>query len=130
MRCDGVQVFVFLTISKFGALNCALIGLGRKILSLLLSFVIYSHVLNASQMVGLALSLAAMIANFYEKVLWGGFLVPLVADCIPLYSCSSAGRKEARPRPRPWPREWEREGRGERRDSSAAVLPQRRGPGR
>ena len=64
-----MQVFVFLTISKFGALNCALIGLGRKILSLLLSFVIYSHVLNASQMVGLALSLAAMIANFYEKVL-------------------------------------------------------------
>eukprot|EP01036_Dinobryon_divergens_P027464 gene27464-36241_t len=34
------QVFVFLTISKFGALNCALIGLGRKILSLLLSFLI------------------------------------------------------------------------------------------
>jgi drug/metabolite transporter (DMT)-like permease len=61
-------VFVFLTISKFGALNCALIGLGRKILSLLLSFVLYAHVLNASQMVGLALSLAAMVANFYEKV--------------------------------------------------------------
>ena len=59
---------MFLTISKFGALNCALIGLGRKILSLLLSFVLYGHVLNASQMVGLALSLAAMVANFYEKV--------------------------------------------------------------
>jgi UDP-galactose transporter B1 len=61
------QVFVFVTISKFGALNCALIGLARKMLSLLLSFVLYGHTLNAAQTVGLALSLAAMIANFYEK---------------------------------------------------------------
>ena len=62
------QVFVFVTISKFGALNCALIGLGRKMLSLLLSFVLYGHTLNAIQTVGLTLSLVAMIANFYEKV--------------------------------------------------------------
>lgn len=63
-----LQVFVFVTISKFGALNCALIGLARKMLSLMLSFILYGHTLNASQTVGLALSLAAMIANFYEKV--------------------------------------------------------------
>jgi UDP-galactose transporter B1 len=62
------QVFVFITISKFGALNCALIGLGRKMLSLLLSFLLYGHTMNAFQTVGLALSLIAMIANFYEKV--------------------------------------------------------------
>ena len=61
------QVFVFVTISKFGALNCALIGLGRKILSLCLSFLLYGHSLNSLQVVGLGLSLAAMIANFYEK---------------------------------------------------------------
>jgi hypothetical protein len=60
-------VFVFVTISKFGALNCALIGLGRKILSLILSFVLYGHTMNAFQTVGLALAIAAMIANFYEK---------------------------------------------------------------
>ncbi len=58
---------MFVTISKFGALNCALIGLGRKMLSLLLSFVLYGHTLNAFQTVGLTLSLTAMIANFYEK---------------------------------------------------------------
>jgi hypothetical protein len=58
---------VFVTISKFGALNCALIGLFRKILSLLLSFVLYKHSINAVQTVGLVLALAAMIANFYEK---------------------------------------------------------------
>lgn len=62
-----LQVFVFITISKFGALNCALIGLARKMLSLLLSFILYGHTLNAFQTVGLALSLTAMIANFYEK---------------------------------------------------------------
>ncbi len=61
------QVFVFVTISKFGALNCALIGLVRKMLSLILSFVLYGHTLNAFQTVGLALAIAAMIANFYEK---------------------------------------------------------------
>lgn len=62
------QVFVFVTISKFGALNCALIGLGRKILSLVLSFVLYGHTMNAFQTVGLGLAITAMIANFYEKV--------------------------------------------------------------
>jgi hypothetical protein len=36
-------------------------------LSLLLSFILYGHTLNAFQTVGLALSLSAMIANFYEK---------------------------------------------------------------
>lgn len=61
------QIFLFITISKFGALNCALIGLARKMLSLLLSFLLYGHTLNAFQTVGLTLSLAAMIANFYEK---------------------------------------------------------------
>jgi hypothetical protein len=66
------QVSVFMTIAKFGALNCALIGLVRKILSLLLSFVLYGHTLNAFQTIGLVLSLAAMISNFYEKGGSGG----------------------------------------------------------
>jgi UDP-galactose transporter B1 len=61
-------VFVFLTIAKFGALNCALIGLCRKMLSLVLSFVLYGHSINAIQSVGLGLAIASMLANFYEKV--------------------------------------------------------------
>jgi len=61
------QVFVFITISKFGALNCALIGLCRKMLSLILSFVLYGHTINVVQTVGLSLALLSMIANFYEK---------------------------------------------------------------
>ena len=64
------QIFVFLTINKFGALNCALIGLFRKILSLLLSFILYGHSVNGVQTVGLGLALSAMIANFYQKVLY------------------------------------------------------------
>lgn len=61
------QVFVFITISKFGALNCALIGLIRKMLSLVLSIVLYGHQLNGIQSVGLGLAIVAMVANFYEK---------------------------------------------------------------
>ena len=61
------QVFVFVTIAKFGALNSALIGLVRKILSLVLSFVLYGHVMNAFQTLGLVLAITSMIANFYEK---------------------------------------------------------------
>lgn len=61
------QVFVFITISKFGALNCALIGLVRKMLSLVLSFVLYGHVLNTIQSIGLLLAIIAMVANFYDK---------------------------------------------------------------
>ena len=63
----SIKVFVFVTISKFGALNCALIGLGRKMLTLLLSFILYGHTMNSLQVVGLSLSLAAMIANFKGK---------------------------------------------------------------
>jgi hypothetical protein len=37
-------------------------------LSLVLSFFLYGHTLNAAQTVGLTLAIAAMIANFYEKV--------------------------------------------------------------
>lgn len=61
------QVFVFLTISKFGALNCSIIGLFRKMLSLFLSFVLYGHSMNAVQTVGLTLAITSMIANFYDK---------------------------------------------------------------
>jgi hypothetical protein len=84
------QVFVFITISKFGALNCALIGLGRKMLSLLLSFLLYGHTLNAFQTVGLTLSLAAMIANFWEKVSATYDARHSVFGCIPLASGASA----------------------------------------
>lgn len=37
-------------------------------LSLVLSFLLYGHTLNAIQSVGLCLAIVAMIANFYEKV--------------------------------------------------------------
>lgn len=61
------QVFVFVTISKFGALNCALIGLGRKIITLALSFYLYGHTMNGIQMIGLAVAISCMIFNFVDK---------------------------------------------------------------
>jgi hypothetical protein len=37
-------------------------------LTLVLSFVIYGHSINAIQSVGLFLSVVSMVANFYDKV--------------------------------------------------------------
>ncbi len=71
-----------MTISKFGALNCALLGLFRKMLSLVLSFVLYGHTINAFQTVGLGLALVSMIANFYEKVFVCVFVFVRVRVCV------------------------------------------------
>jgi hypothetical protein len=48
-------------------LNCALIGLVRKILSLVLSFLLYGHTMNGFQTTGLLLALSSMVANFVDK---------------------------------------------------------------
>ncbi|KAG5181184.1 UAA transporter family-domain-containing protein [Tribonema minus] len=61
------QVFIFVTISKFGALTCSIIGLARKILTLVASIVIYGHAVNLLQGTGLALAVAAMVINFTDK---------------------------------------------------------------
>jgi len=86
------QVFVFVTISKFGALNSALIGLVRKILSLVLSFVLYGHVMNGIQSLGLMLAITSMIANFYEK---GGKKQAAAEAELPAQSGSGASFIEA-----------------------------------
>jgi UDP-galactose transporter B1 len=61
------QVFIFLTISKFGALNCALIGLIRKLLTLTLSFVLYHHSMNGYQVVGLSMAVMSMFMEFGSR---------------------------------------------------------------
>ena len=61
------QVFIFVTISKFGALTCSIIGLARKVTTLVASIYFYGHSLNGTQGFGLALSVASMIYNFMGK---------------------------------------------------------------
>ncbi|CAM9595170.1 unnamed protein product [Phaeothamnion confervicola] len=61
------QVFIFVTISKFGALTCSIIGLARKIMTLLASIIIYGHPVNGTQGVGLALAVSAMVINFLDR---------------------------------------------------------------
>lgn len=61
------QVFIFVTIAKFGALTCSIIGLARKVTTLVASIWFYGHVLNATQTFGLALCIGAMIVNFAGK---------------------------------------------------------------
>jgi len=66
------QVFIFVTIAKFGALTCSIIGLARKITTLLASIYFYGHHLNGIQVSGLVISVTAMVMNFMGKSKKGG----------------------------------------------------------
>mmetsp|Transcript_4388 Transcript_4388/g.5067 ORF Transcript_4388/g.5067 Transcript_4388/m.5067 type:complete len:468 (-) Transcript_4388:161-1564(-) len=61
------QAFIFVTIAKFGALTCSIIGLARKVTTLVASIVIYGHMLTSMQVAGLITAVAAMILNFLGK---------------------------------------------------------------
>ncbi len=66
------QVFIFVTIAKFGALTCAIIGLGRKVATLVVSIYFYGHSLNRVQAAGLCLVIGAMVNDFFGKKGKGG----------------------------------------------------------
>lgn len=66
------QVFIFVTISKFGALTCSIIGLARKITTLVFSIWYFGHHLNGIQSIGLLISVTAMVLNFMGKSKKGG----------------------------------------------------------
>ena len=61
------QVFIFVTIAKFGALTCAIIGLARKVTTLVASIYFYGHHLNWIQTLGLVVSVGAMVGDFFGK---------------------------------------------------------------
>lgn len=61
------QVFIFVTISKFGALTTSIIGLARKVTTLCASIYIYGHSVGAVQGVGLVTCVSAMTMNFWGK---------------------------------------------------------------
>merc|ERR1712157_21421 len=66
------QVFIFITIAKFGALTCSIIGLARKVTTLVASIYFYGHVLNNVQFMGLLLCITCMVMNFLGKKKGGG----------------------------------------------------------
>jgi UDP-galactose transporter B1 len=66
------QVFIFVTIAKFGALTCSIIGLARKVTTLVASIYFYGHSLNSIQFTGLVISVGAMVMNFWGKKKGGG----------------------------------------------------------
>lgn len=66
------QIFIFICISKFGALTCSIIGLARKVTTLVASIYIYGHHLNSIQWFGLFVCVGAMIMNFLSKKGKGG----------------------------------------------------------
>uniref|UniRef100_A0A7S1Y487 Sugar phosphate transporter domain-containing protein n=1 Tax=Grammatophora oceanica TaxID=210454 RepID=A0A7S1Y487_9STRA len=61
------QVFIFITIAKFGALTCSIIGLARKVTTLVASILFYGHSLNGVQCSGLVVAVSAMVLNFWGK---------------------------------------------------------------
>jgi UDP-galactose transporter B1 len=65
-------VFIFVTIAKFGALTCSIIGLARKVTTLVASIYFYGHHLNSLQFTGLMISVTAMVLNFLGKKGGGG----------------------------------------------------------
>jgi len=66
------QVFIFVTISKFGALTCSIIGLARKVTTLVASIYFYGHHLNGVQIAGLVVCVTSMVMNFTGKSGKGG----------------------------------------------------------
>ena len=63
--CSAIgQVFIFITIAKFGALTCSLMSLTRKVTTLTASIIIYDHDLSGVQLAGLLVALVAMLGNF------------------------------------------------------------------
>lgn len=66
------QIFIFVTIAKFGALTCSIIGLARKVTTLVASIYFYGHSLNVVQFTGLSISILSMIMNFMGKKRGGG----------------------------------------------------------
>ncbi len=61
------QVFIFMTIMKFSALTCAIIGLARKVTTLVVSIYFYGHSVNRVQAAELCLTIGAMVNDFFGK---------------------------------------------------------------
>ena len=61
------QVFIFITIAKFGALTCSIIGLARKVTTLVASIWYFGHHINSIQFIGLAISVLSMVMDFFGK---------------------------------------------------------------
>lgn len=63
--CSAIgQVFIFITIAKFGALTTSLMSLTRKVTTLTASIIIYDHDLTGVQLAGLFIAVGAMLMNF------------------------------------------------------------------
>lgn len=80
------QAFIFYTISKFGALTTSIIGTCRKVLSIVLSVIMFGHVLSGEQTIGLALSFVGIGFNW----------VKFNTNCLPFGKKTTKGNKPQR----------------------------------
>lgn len=58
------QAFIFYTISKFGALTTSIIGTCRKVLSIVLSVILFGHILSWEQFIGLSVAFLGIGLNW------------------------------------------------------------------
>jgi UDP-galactose transporter B1 len=76
------QAFIFFTISKFGALTTSIIGTCRKVLSIVLSVILFGHILSMEQSIGLTVSFIGIGLNWVKM------------DCLNTKSKKSGGARE------------------------------------
>lgn len=61
------QIFIFLTISLFGALTTSVLGSARKMLTIVLSVYLFQHELNSIQYLALVVVFGGMVVNLARK---------------------------------------------------------------
>jgi drug/metabolite transporter (DMT)-like permease len=64
------QACIFLTINEFGALTTSVVGSTRKVISIVLSVIIFGHVLSAYQIGGLAIGCVGLVVNLIRGASW------------------------------------------------------------
>jgi uncharacterized membrane protein len=61
------QIFIFLSISWFGALTTSIVGTVRKVITMVFSIVHFGHVLSAQQYLGLGIVFSGLVVNIVRE---------------------------------------------------------------
>lgn len=64
------QACIFLTINEFGALTTSVVGSTRKVISIVLSVILFGHILTVYQVGGLAIGCVGLVVNLIRGASW------------------------------------------------------------
>ena len=71
------QIFIFVTIQKFGALVFSLIMTTRQVLSIVLSSIIFSHSLSVQSIIGIGIIFFALFFQQFYKINFSKLFIKL-----------------------------------------------------